>query len=72
MSDIKKLRQQLHSLTTYEDFTRLDDEAWYTMLWNVLDPVIDARIERQQQAVDALLDEKLPDWAKNVHRPLDL
>lgn len=72
MSDIGKLRALLDDFVADEDVVRLDDEAWYERLWKLLDPVIDARIERSQQAVDAMLDKKLPDWAKNVHRPLGL
>lgn len=46
MSELRKLREAVYDLATDEDEV-LTDEAWYERLWELLDPVIDARAERQ-------------------------
>lgn len=50
MSEIKKLREAVYDLATDEDLV-LDDEEWYNKLWELLDPVIDARAARSLAAV---------------------
>lgn len=46
MSDIRKLREAVNALADIST-AELGDEAWYDKLWELLDPVIDARAERQ-------------------------
>lgn len=45
MSELRKLREAVYDLATDEDEV-LTDEAWYERLWELLDPVIDARAHR--------------------------
>lgn len=47
MSDVRKLREAIYDLATDDDTAEIGDEAWYDKLWELLDPVIDARVERQ-------------------------
>jgi hypothetical protein len=59
MSDISKLRTAVWHMMhdTYD--AGLSDDEWYDQLWTLLDPVIDARAERQlAAAVNSVSDEK--------------
>lgn len=57
MSELRKLREAVYNLATDEDEV-LTDEVWYDQLWELLDPVIDARAERQlAAAVNTVADE---------------
>lgn len=49
VSELRKLRDAVYDLAT-DDGEVLDDEAWYDRLWELLDPVVDARAHR---ALDA-------------------
>lgn len=50
MSDeLRALREAVRDLAT-DDAEVLGDEAWYDRLWELLEPVVDARAERQWNA----------------------
>lgn len=49
MSELRKLREAVYDLATSDDEVHTDEE-WYERLWELLDPVIDARAERQLAA----------------------
>jgi hypothetical protein len=57
MSDeLRDLRAAVYNLAT-ADWIKRTDEEWYDELWKLLDPVIDARAERQlNAAVNAVSD----------------
>lgn len=59
VSELRKLREAIYDLATDDELgDELSDEAWYNRLWTLLDPVIDARAERQlAAAVNAVADE---------------
>lgn len=44
MSELRKLREAINDLADVST-AELDDEAWYDRLWELLEPVIDARSE---------------------------
>lgn len=48
---IDRFRQELQALLTEPETAELDDETWYDRFWELLEPVIDARAERQLNAV---------------------
>lgn len=48
MSELRKLRQAVADLAT--DPVSRTDEEWYDELWELLEPVIDVRAERQWDA----------------------
>lgn len=66
MSEIRRLREAVNDLADVST-AELDDEAWYDRLWQLLDPVIDARAERQLAATLRPQGEQ-PDWVKNAIR----
>src|SRR6187431_250641 len=71
MSDeLRKLREQVAALGSEPETAELSDEAWYDRLWELLDPVIDARAYRS--LADANPAGELPAWARNPLRPLGL
>lgn len=47
MDEIKKLRAQLDDFVSDEGVVQLDDEQWWLALCDLIDPVIDARVEAQ-------------------------
>lgn len=56
---INEFRQRVHALLTEPETADLPDEEWYDRLWELLDPVIDARAERQfTAAVNSVSDRK--------------
>jgi len=57
MDELRKLRASVYNLSA-RDWIKLTDEEWYEELWKLLDPVVDARIERSQQALDDALARK--------------
>ena len=69
MNEIKQLREQLDDFVADADVVCLDDEAWYERLWTLLDPVIDARIERTQQAVDKIVQPSLTGLLQFLNEP---
>lgn len=66
MSDVRKLREAVYDLATDDDTAELGDEAWYDKLWELLDPVIDARAEKALGAHRLPVGE-LPPWAKGLN-----
>jgi hypothetical protein len=46
--EIPEFRRRLDNFVRDVDVMRLDDESWYDRIWReLLDPVLDARVERQ-------------------------
>lgn len=68
MSEIRRLREAVNDLADIST-AELDDEAWYERLWTLLDPVIDARIERTQQAVDKIVQPSLTGLLQFLNEP---
>lgn len=48
--ELSDLRLAVRNLSLDADEAGMDDEAWYDRLWMLLEPVIDARAERQWNA----------------------
>ena len=47
MSELRKLRAAVAALALEPETAELGDEQWYDRLWELLDPVIDARASAQ-------------------------
>lgn len=65
MSEIRKLREAVNDLADIST-AELGDEAWYDKLWELLDPVIDARAEKALGSHRLPVGE-LPTWAKGLN-----
>lgn len=65
VSDIRKLRDAVNDLADVST-AELDDEAWYNRLWELLDPVIDARAG-QALGAHQLPAGELPAWARGLN-----
>lgn len=57
MSETRRLRDAVNALADVST-AELGDEAWYDKLWELLDPVIDARAERQLAAQARVAEER--------------
>ena len=57
MDELRKLREAIAALGSEPETAELGDEQWYDRMWELLEPVIDARAERQlAAAVNAVAD----------------
>lgn len=65
MSDLGKLRERIRALALDADEAGLDDEDWYDRLWELLEPVIDARAELAHRG---LAQAAQPSWLDDVQR----